>query len=80
MLELIIQLIAGAAGGNIAGALLKNQSLGTLGNSLAGGLAARFWACSQAGRQPGLPALRQAGSTSGRSFHLSPAAAWVAAC
>jgi len=36
MLELVIQLIAGALGGNLAGALLKNQSLGTLGNSLAG--------------------------------------------
>ena len=36
MLELIISLASGAAGGNIAGALLKNQSLGTLGNSIAG--------------------------------------------
>jgi uncharacterized membrane protein YeaQ/YmgE (transglycosylase-associated protein family) len=36
MLELIIQLIAGAVGGNVAGALLKDQSLGTLGNSNAG--------------------------------------------
>jgi hypothetical protein len=33
---LIIQLISGAAGGNLGGALLKNLSLGTLGNSLAG--------------------------------------------
>lgn len=35
-MELIIQLIAGAIGGNAAGAVLKKQSLGTLGNSLAG--------------------------------------------
>ncbi len=35
-MELVIQLIAGAIGGNAAGALLKNQSLGTLGNSIAG--------------------------------------------
>lgn len=35
-MELIIQLIAGAIGGNAAGALLKGQSLGTLGNSIAG--------------------------------------------
>ncbi len=35
-LPLIIQLISGAVGGNVAGALLKNQSLGTLGNSIAG--------------------------------------------
>jgi len=35
-LPLIIQLISGALGGNIAGTLLKNISLGTLGNSIAG--------------------------------------------
>ena len=35
-MELIIQLIAGAIGGNAAGAALKDKSLGTLGNSLAG--------------------------------------------
>ena len=33
---LIIQIISGAAGGNIAGALFKNISLGTLWNSVAG--------------------------------------------
>lgn len=36
MTALIIQLIAGAVGGNIGGALLKNFSLGTVGNSIAG--------------------------------------------
>ena len=36
IVALIIQLISGAAGGNIAGALLKNLNLGTLGNSIAG--------------------------------------------
>lgn len=35
-MELIIQLIAGAIGGNAAGAVLEGQSLGTLGNSIAG--------------------------------------------
>lgn len=34
--SIIIQLISGALGGNVAGSLLKNLSLGTLGNSLAG--------------------------------------------
>ena len=34
--SLIVQLISGALGGNVAGGLLKNLSLGTLGNSLAG--------------------------------------------
>jgi hypothetical protein len=33
---LLIQLISGALGGNVAGSLLKNLSLGTLGNSIAG--------------------------------------------
>lgn len=36
MLPLIISLLSGAAGGNIAGAILKNLNLGTLGNSIAG--------------------------------------------
>ena len=36
LLPLIIQLASGAAGGNIAGSLMKNASLGTLGNSIAG--------------------------------------------
>jgi uncharacterized membrane protein YeaQ/YmgE (transglycosylase-associated protein family) len=32
----IIQIIAGAVGGNVAGAAAKNYSLGTAGNSIAG--------------------------------------------
>ena len=36
MEQLIISLISGAVGGNGAGALLKNLSLGTLGNSIVG--------------------------------------------
>lgn len=36
IVTLIIQLISGALGGNIAGALFKNISLGSLGNSIAG--------------------------------------------
>jgi uncharacterized membrane protein YeaQ/YmgE (transglycosylase-associated protein family) len=36
MMGLIIQLVLGAIGGNVGGALFKNLSLGTLGNSLAG--------------------------------------------
>lgn len=35
-LPLIVNLISGAVGGNVAGKLMKNFSLGTLGNSLAG--------------------------------------------
>lgn len=35
-MELIIQLIAGAIGGNAAGAVLKSQSMGPLLNSIVG--------------------------------------------
>ncbi len=35
-MELIISLLSGALGGNVAGALLKKFSLGTLWNSVAG--------------------------------------------
>ena len=36
IISLIIQLVSGAAGGNIVGSVLKNLSLGTVGNSLSG--------------------------------------------
>ncbi len=36
MAELIIQLLSGAVGGNIAGKLLKNYDLGALWNSVVG--------------------------------------------
>ena len=36
IIALIIQLISGAVGGNVAGALLKKLSLGTVGNSIVG--------------------------------------------
>ena len=42
-LNLIISLISGAVGGNIAGAALKDRSLGTVGNSIS---AAASAACS----------------------------------
>ena len=36
MTSIITQLVIGAIGGNGAGAVLKNQSLGTVGNTIAG--------------------------------------------
>jgi uncharacterized membrane protein YeaQ/YmgE (transglycosylase-associated protein family) len=36
MINIIIQLISGAIGGNGAGALMKKLSLGTIGNSIVG--------------------------------------------
>jgi hypothetical protein len=38
LINLIIQLIAGAIGGNAAGAAMKNIDLGTLGNTIAGAI------------------------------------------
>ena len=36
LISLIIEAVSGAVGGNIAGAAMKEKSLGTLGNSIAG--------------------------------------------
>jgi uncharacterized membrane protein YeaQ/YmgE (transglycosylase-associated protein family) len=36
IIGLIISLVSGAVGGNVAGAAMKEKSLGTLGNSVAG--------------------------------------------
>lgn len=36
MQELLIQLITGAIGGNAAGMAMKDKSLGTIGNTIAG--------------------------------------------
>lgn len=36
VVSLLVSLISGAVGGNVAGALMQDKSLGTLGNSLAG--------------------------------------------
>ncbi|WP_395375232.1 hypothetical protein [Marinicella sp. W31] len=36
LLPLIVQLLSGAVGGNVIGAIAKKLSLGTLGNSLVG--------------------------------------------
>ena len=38
LINLIIQLIAGAVGGNAAGAALKDYDLGKLGNTIAGAI------------------------------------------
>ena len=47
LLPVIIQLVSGAVGGNVAGALLKNLSLGTVLNSvvgiLGGATKVKFW-------------------------------------
>jgi uncharacterized membrane protein YeaQ/YmgE (transglycosylase-associated protein family) len=36
IVSLMIELVSGAVGGNVAGAAMKENSLGTMGNSIAG--------------------------------------------
>lgn len=36
LISMIISLVSGAVGGNVAGGLMKNLSLGTVGNSILG--------------------------------------------
>jgi uncharacterized membrane protein YeaQ/YmgE (transglycosylase-associated protein family) len=38
LINLIIQIVTGAIGGNAAGAALKDMSLGTVGNTIAGAI------------------------------------------
>ena len=38
LINLIIQIVLGAVGGNAAGATMKDASLGTLGNTIAGAI------------------------------------------
>jgi uncharacterized membrane protein YeaQ/YmgE (transglycosylase-associated protein family) len=56
LVSLIIQLLCGALGGNAAGSLLKNSSLGPLGNSivgiLGGGLGGQILRMLTAGAAP----------------------------
>jgi hypothetical protein len=46
LVSCLISLITGGVGGNIAGALLKNFSLGPIGNTIAGVLRWSAWATS----------------------------------
>ena len=41
---LIIQLVSGGVGGNIAGSMLKQYNLGTVGNTIAGVVGGGVWA------------------------------------
>jgi hypothetical protein len=61
IVPILVQLIAGAAGGNIIGQLAKSLSLGTTGNSIAGAVGglAGAWLASVI---PGLDGLVGAGA------------------
>ena len=41
IISLIVNLISGAIGGNLAASVLRDESLGTIGNSVAGTLGAQ---------------------------------------
>ena len=70
IIGLIIQLISGAVGGNIAGAAMKQYNLGTIGNSIAGliggGVGAQIIGALLGGGGEESPRGEQAASISGR--------------
>ena len=78
IISLIISLVSGAIGGNVAGAAMKDKSLGVPGNSLSGILGGGIGGVIL--QLLGMGARQGAGrSTSGRFCKTLPAAAWVAA-
>lgn len=80
ILNIVIQLISGAVGGNIGGALFKNLSLGTAGNSIVGILGGGL-----GGQILGMLGLGGAGAAAGGMdigaiVSSVPAAAWAVSC
>lgn len=69
LVGLLISVISGAVGGNIAGAAMQDKSLGTLGNSIAGVLGGGAGGAVLKGSR--------AASTSPRSSATSRAVAWA---
>jgi hypothetical protein len=66
IIAIIVQLVAGGAGGNIVGQLSKNMSLGATGNSIVGAVGGLIltWI---AGQVPGLSGIVNGMATSGAS-------------
>lgn len=64
VLPILVQLVAGAAGGNVVGQLLKRFDLGPVGNSIAGAIGG-FGGTWLASLIPGLDALVGGGAVSG---------------
>ncbi len=78
LVPILVQLIAGGAGGNVIGQLAKNLSLGTAGNSIVGavgGLAGTWLA----GMIPGLDSLVGAAATGAGGMDLGALAGQGAA-
>jgi hypothetical protein len=65
MLSLLVQLISGAVGGNIAGGLLKHASLGPVGNSIVGILGGGL-----GGQLLGMLGMASAGAAGGGSLDI----------
>jgi hypothetical protein len=64
LVPILVQLIAGGAGGNVIGQLAKSLSLGTTGNSIAGAIGGLV-ATWLAGMIPGLDTLVGAAASAG---------------
>src|SRR6218665_615113 len=64
LVPILVQLLAGGAGGNVIGQLARNLSLGTTGNSIAGAIGGLLitWL---AGQVPGLDSLVGAAAGTG---------------
>lgn len=78
LVPILVQLLAGGAGGNVIGQLAKNLSLGTAGNSIVGavgGLAGTWLA----GMIPGLDSLVGAAATGAGGMDLGALAGQGAA-
>ena len=52
LINLIIQIVSGAIGGNVAGGAAKNIDLGTLGNTIAGAIGALTFLAQTQPRRP----------------------------
>jgi hypothetical protein len=53
LINLIIQIVAGAIGGNVAGGASKDLSLGTAGNTIAGAIGGGGWRAAPVGPDSG---------------------------
>ena len=82
MVNLIIQIIAGAIGGTAAGSALKDLSMGKAGDAISGavggGVVGQILMACSAERRPPMPLPRQADWILAASSRIWLAAAWAA--
>lgn len=72
IIPLLVQLVAGGAGGNAIGQIVKNLSLGTAGNSIAGAIGGVLttWLASQIPGLDGLVGAAVGAATSGGGLDI----------